>query len=192
MRWCLALAVASSATVALIAAPAGAQSSDEQSSTDVSFEVTPPGSAGIVLGQVDPSAVPKLGRVQPTPGKPVEITGDLPAMEVSGPEGSAGNWSVSIQMTGPFDAGAGKVPADRALAYLAGEPIQTDDMYAEAYALTKVKGVNLGTGGELIGGTVGPNGGTVTYTPRVTVTIPPATPSGTYTGTIVQTVSVGS
>lgn len=193
-RTALAAVAASVAALALVAGPAGAQTGDalDERSSTATFEVTPPPAPGIAIAPVDPAAVPDLGDVAADTAGPTDLTGDLPAMVITAPPGTASTWSVSIQMTAPFRSADAEVPASNAVAYLAGDPLVTLDMLASAYATTAEAGVDLAAGGVLVAGESGPAGGTVTYAPRVTVTIPGGTPPGTYTGTIVQTISAGS
>ncbi len=128
------------------------------------------------------------------------VTGKLPATVVTDVRPLGGAWTVTVSANA-FKHGANPavtVPASAAKLYLAGATVAAvrttllglGSVGATVNTATlQSANVHLGTPYTLLSGTTGMLGGTVIYEPTMVVVVPAATPAGTYTAVVTQTVS---
>ena len=195
------LAATSLAATALLLVPVGATASD----TTVSFTVAASGS-GLSVSQAGGTASLASGGSNPVFDalSAGAVTGSLPATTVTDRRGTLlGAWTVTVSGTNFVNGSDASVTVPRSnarvyldAANLAGLTTTLGGALsgmtltsAELTAGTNNLGSNAGAGYTLIAGTSALGNGSVTYTPAMQVTVPAATPAGTYTATVTQTVS---
>ncbi|MFP5310328.1 MAG: hypothetical protein ACLGIR_12220 [Actinomycetes bacterium] len=195
------LASTSLAAAALLLVPVGATASD----TTVSFTVAASGS-GLSVSQAGGTASLASGGSNPVFDALAAgtVTGSLPATTVTDQRGTLlGAWTVNVSGTDFVNGADATVTVARSnarvyldAANLAGLTTTLGGALsgmtltsAELTAGTNNLGSNAGAGYTLIAGTTAVGNGSVTYTPAMQVTVPAATPAGTYTATVTQTVS---
>ncbi len=186
---------------AMLAVPAMATAAD----TTVTFTVASSGT--LAIGQTASTATltdalnpgNSLGYSATLPGV---VTGSLPKTTVTDTRGTlAGAWTVAVVATGAFtnqSNGAITIPASAGRAYIDAATLPAmvtalgsdlNGTVAVSAELAPVGVNNLGTSYTLISGTTTLGNGSAAYTPAVSVTVPAATPAGTYEATVRQTVS---
>lgn len=188
----LRMTLAALGALALLGAPAAATASD----TTTSFTVAASGSLAISQG----SSTANAGSASYSAGSSTSVTGTLPSTTITDSRGTPGaSWSVKVKAMGAFvhgvdsgitvPASAGRVYMDAAnptaMATALGGSLSGMTLTGGAYTDTGAE--NLGTEYTLVSGTTTLGNGSVTYTPGVKVTIPAATPAGTYSAVVRQT-----
>lgn len=183
--------LAATATLAVLAVPATAVGAD----TTVSFEVTA-AAGGLSISQA--AATADLGTEEFSAGAG-SISGTLPETTVTDVRGTLlAGWTVTVSSAAPFENGDGDtIPLSNVHVY--------NDVASVGALTTALGGVLSGmtlSGGEfnvgandlsspytLLSGVSTLGNGSVDFTATVDVTIPAATPIGTYETVISQTVS---
>jgi hypothetical protein len=195
------LAAASLAASALLLVPVGATASD----TTVTFTVAASGS-GLSVSQAASTATLQSGGSNPAFDalNAGAVTGSLPATTVTDQRGTlAGTWTVTVSGTNFVNGASSSVTVGRSNARVYLDAANLSGLTttlggalngmtltaAELTAGTNNLGANGGAGYTLISGSTTLGNGSVTYTPAMSVTVPAATPAGTYTATVTQTVS---
>ncbi len=129
------------------------------------------------------------------------VSGSLPATTVTDERGTlAGAWTVSVASDGAWENQADTsvtVAASNARVYLNAADLSTLSTALDAVTggmvLTGAELTagtnNLGSSYTLLSGTTTLGNGSLTYTPAIDITIPAATPAGTYEAVVNQTIS---
>ena len=141
------------------------------------------------------------GNASYDPDDPVVVRGTLPLTTVTDVRTFGGDWSVSVSATA-FSHGADasvQVPKAATRVYLDATSVsvlRTDLLGLGLTGSSVTAAVLVGDGGptlaspyQLIAGKSGLLGGTIVFQPVMEVTIPAATPAGTYAAVVTQTVS---
>ena len=187
MRKALTVGITAAALAAMAAASAPASAGD----TSVTFTIA---SGGLSLTIPTNPPVSLNGTTGLALGT-TSVVGSLNPTTVTDSRGSlAGTWKVQVSST-DFDGPEADIPDEAAGMYI--DVADLDELadlatggmvpLVFASALTPAD-LGAATPATLVSGTTALTG-TMTYTPKVKVTIPANTPAGTYTGTVTQTAS---
>lgn len=172
------LAGAGAAALAGLQAPAA-------SATGVTFTL-----AGGSLSISQPSSTATLTGAALGPTG-TTMSGALGATTVTDNRGSTAGWTSTIATTAFSDGGTGSLAASTAKAYVPSAITTTGTVTASAglYVLAGT-GLTLSTSAQsFVTGTLALGVNSATFTPYLAVTVPATATTGTYTGTVTQTVS---
>lgn len=202
MRTTLRATLAATAVVGLLAVPTVATAVD----TTVSFTVASSGS--LAVSQTTNTATLDNGGsdLDFNALLPGTVSGGLPALTITDDRGTlAAAWTVSVGIQADGDGDrefdnttdtSVSVDGSNAHVYIdvADLPTLVTDLAASGFVPTGVElvaGLNRlgGAPYTLIAGTTTLGNGSTTITPVMAVTVPAATPAGTYTATVQQTIS---
>jgi hypothetical protein len=170
MRKPLLVAVAAVVAIGATALPASAAGNGDTTATFT-----------LAGGSLDVTAAPGAALTDGAPGT-ASVSGTLGAVDVSDTRGSTAGWVVSAVST-TFVDGAGSVSSG--VGYDSGALTSTGTVTAATVGPTTITGVSA----PVATGTAASGNNTASYTPTLTVALPPSALAGDYTGTVTTSVA---